>query len=137
MIYALLEEKEFRVADARRKVAWLEEEYRELQLSPVVRAYIHIRSKFREGLSPEEESRFQKFRESEEWHYLNCNELNLLQAYDEINAALDDIIAYRKNNNIVPVLMNTSPKSAATGDSKSLPFAACFSQLFNLILQLA
>ena len=137
MIYALLEEKEFRVADARRKVAWLEEEYRELQLSPVVRAYIHIRLIKHKDMSPEEKSRRQKFRYSEEWGYLHSNEINTLRAYEELKAALDDLKEYRKNNNIVPVLMNTSPKSAATGDSKSLPFAACFSQLFNLFLQLA
>lgn len=110
----LLAAKELRVADAKRKLAWLEDEYRELQLSPVVTDFIRITRKTYEGWSPEEKSRRRKFRISEEWRYLHCNQVNRIQAHKELITALGDLKEYRRKNNIGRVPMNPSPKSATT-----------------------
>ena len=98
MLDELLEEKELRVADARRKLEWFMEEGRELQSLPPFREYYYLRTKESKlGLSPEETARKEEIRNMHELGLHFSNIEALYSAFVELRAANNDLEAYRKN----------------------------------------
>lgn len=102
MVSGTLEEKEQRVADARRKLAWYLEEYRELQRSPVFKDYFRLAAKHSDSTS-EEKARLAEVRKTQESLQYVHNLGNRNRTLEELRAAEKDLQAYRRMQGIVPI----------------------------------
>ena len=95
----LLEDKELRAADARRKLEWLKEEAQEVESLPPFREYHLLNAKQRMSeLTPVEKARISEFVCSQEkvQHLLYVGALS--RAINEVKAAESDLELYRKSN---------------------------------------
>ena len=131
---AILHEKELRLEDAIRKLAWFEEEYRELQLLPVVKDYLYLSGKFEWELTPEERSRLKTVENTTEAKQFRRNEGNrILSGRDEI-AAREDLVEYKTSNKISLVPLQFNMRGEFTVYSNFGCFLQTFNAFFKLIL---
>ena len=104
MIDELLEAKELSVEDAKRKLAWLEDEHRVLQRLLPVRQYIRLRSKGCGNLTVEEKARLFDLRYTDDARQFRHNEVAVVQTYKELLAATHYLEEYRRRHNLVTVI---------------------------------
>ena len=95
-----LDEVELRVEEAKRKLAWLKEEYRELQLSPVVRDFEKFYDKWEGLLTPEEKARRLEVIDSDEGKQVLLNKRNRLLARKELSAAERNLLEFKIKYNL-------------------------------------
>ena len=123
MVDEALNEKEFWVGDAKRKLAWLNEEHQELQRSPAVRDYLHLSAQGLRNLTPQQRARLDEVAKLQDpvQHFNNLGSMARAQA--ELQAAEKDLQEYKRANNIALQASNPTPiqkkppENAATNTS--------------------
>ena len=113
-----LDEVELRVEEAKGKLAWFEEEYRELQLSPVFRDFQKFYGKWEGLFTPEEKARRLEVRNSVEWGQFLLNEHNRMVALKELTEAKRELLEYKiRYKKFVKVPIHRNANVAADGES--------------------
>ena len=133
----ILEEKELRVADAKRKFHVLHLESQELKRSPLVKEYFHLIAKCRQGLTSEEDARLDEIQALPDLmeHFDNLDARH--QVHEELKAATKDLEAYRRNNParqaLDSVQVQNRPSDGATASDSKFTTFSNFLIYFQLI----
>ena len=123
MVDEALNEKELQVADARRKLAWFMEEYREIERSPILKEYLDLSNRLCKNMTAQEEARLSEIENLEDCVQWYTNGTNRKRAITELQAAEKDLQEYRRANNIALQASNPTPiqkkppENAATNTS--------------------
>ena len=123
MVDEVFYEKELQVADARRKLAWFMEEYREIESSPVVKEHFHLMGRYCNNITSQEKARLREIENLEDLMQYYTNVGDRQRALTELQAAEKDLQAYRRANNIALQASNPAPiqkkppENAATNTS--------------------
>ena len=116
MVDQTLEDYELRVQEARLKLAWFDEEFRELQLLPDVSEYIRLSNIKLIYLTPEEHARREELAKTPDGVQFLRNENNTMYTNRELSHALSDLIKYQRNNK--------TPRQGSTDKWRNLDDAA-------------
>ena len=118
MFDELLHQKEIQLEDAKRKLAWYMEEYREIEPSPILKEYHYLESKPRAEFTPAETARLEELSKLQEPFQFYRNEFNRLRAGRALAAAESDLEAYKK-------IINLAENPASVLIDKKTPDAIC------------